>query len=306
MISNLLGLMPGAFAQGLLWAVMAIGVYITYRILDIADLTAEGCFTLGAAVTCKLVTLGWDPFTSTIVSFLAGLLAGLVTGLLHTKLKIPALLSGILTMTALWSVNLRVMGQSNIPLLKQTTIISLLEDVGLTKNLAAIVAGLVLTVFVIFILWIFFNTELGFSLRATGDNKNMIRAQGVNTDNTLIFGIMLGNGLIAVSSSLVAQFNGFADISMGTGTIVIGLASVIIGEVVFGHRNLLHSLIAVALGSILYRIIIALVLWLGLSSNDLKLISSVLLAIALCFPAIRNIFTKNLKNSIKKGGSENA
>lgn len=198
------------------------------------------------------------------------------------------------------------MGQSNIPLLKQTTIISLLEDVGLTKNVAAIVAGLVLTVFVIFILWIFFNTELGFSLRATGDNKNMIRAQGVNTDNTLIFGIMLGNGLIAVSSSLVAQFNGFADISMGTGTIVIGLASVIIGEVVFGHRNLLHSLIAVALGSILYRIIIALVLWLGLSSNDLKLISSVLLAIALCFPAIRNIFTKNLKNSIKKGGSENA
>ena len=278
MILSLLGLMPGAFAQGLLWAVMAIGVYITYRILDIADLTAEGCFTLGAAVTCKLVTLGWDPFTSTIVSFLAGLLAGLVTGLLHTKLKIPALLSGILTMTALWSVNLRVMGQSNIPLLKQTTIISLL----------------------------FFNTELGFSLRATGDNKNMIRAQGVNTDNTLIFGIMLGNGLIAVSSSLVAQFNGFADISMGTGTIVIGLASVIIGEVVFGHRNLLHSLIAVALGSILYRIIIALVLWLGLSSNDLKLISSVLLAIALCFPAIRNIFTKNLKNSIKKGGSENA
>jgi len=296
MILSLLGLMPGAFAQGLLWAVMAIGVYITYRILDIADLTAEGCFTLGAAVTCKLVTLGWDPFTSTIVSFLAGLLAGLVTGLLHTKLKIPALLSGILTMTALWSVNLRVMGQSNIPLLKQTTIISLLEDVGLTKNVAAIVAGLVLTVFVIFILWIFFNTELGFSLRATGDNKNMIRAQGVNTDNTLI----------SVSSSLVAQFNGFADISMGTGTIVIGLASVIIGEVVFGHRNLLHSLIAVALGSILYRIIIALVLWLGLSSNDLKLISSVLLAIALCFPAIRNIFTKNLKNSIKKGGSENA
>lgn len=145
MILSLLGLMPGAFAQGLLWAVMAIGVYITYRILDIADLTAEGCFTLGAAVTCKLVTLGWDPFTSTIVSFSRSL-AGLVTGLLHTKLKIPALLSGILTMTALWSVNLRVMGQSNIPLLKQTTIISLLEDVGLTKNLAAIVAGLVLTV----------------------------------------------------------------------------------------------------------------------------------------------------------------
>ena len=162
-------------------------------------------------------------------------------------------------------------------------------------------AGLVLTVFVIFILWIFFNTELGFSLRATGDNKNMIRAQGVNTDNTLIFGIMLGNGLIAVSSSLVAQFNGFADISMGTGTIVIGLASVIIGEVVFGHRNLLHSLIAVALGSILYRIIIALVLWLGLSSNDLKLISSVLLAIALCLPCNQKyLYKEPLKILLKR------
>lgn len=296
----------GALAQGLLWAVMAIGVYITYRILDIADLTAEGCFTLGAAVTCKLVTLGWDPFTSTIISFFAGLLAGLITGLLHTKLKIPALLSGILTMTALWSVNLRVMGQSNIPLLKQSTIISLLEDTGLSKNGSAIIAGLALTIIVILALWLFFNTEIGFTLRATGDNKNMIRAQGVNTDNTLIFGIMLGNGLIALSSSLVSQFNGFADISMGTGTIVIGLASVIIGEVVFGHRNLFHSLVAVALGSILYRVIIALVLKLGLSSNDLKLISSVLLAIALCFPTIRNIFTKNLKNSVKKGGSVNA
>ena len=304
MILSFLGLMPGAFAQGLLWAVMAIGVYITYRILDIADLTAEGCFTLGAAVTCKLVTLGWDPFTSTIVSFLAGLLAGLVTGLLHTKLKIPALLSGILTMTALWSVNLRVMGQSNIPLLKQTTIISLLEDVGLTKNVAAIVAGLVLTVFVIFILWIFFNTELGFSLRATGDNKNMIRAQGVNTDNTLIFGIMLGNGLIAVSSSLVAQFNGFADISMGTGTIVNGLAAIILAEVIVKYLPLGKRLWSIVVGAVLYRLVLVMILAMNVDAQMLKLASAILLAIILYVPEVRQKLKINPNKSLTPGGDK--
>ncbi len=296
----------GAVAQGLLWAVMAIGVYVTYRILDIADLTAEGCFTLGAGITCKLITSGFDPFVSTLFALGGGLLAGLCTGLLHTKLKIPALLAGILTMTALWSINLRVMGKSNIPLLRETTIISMLEDMGLTKNYAAIIAGLVLTVIVILFLWWFFSTEIGYSLRATGNNKNMIRANGVNTDSATILGVMLGNGLIALSASLVAQFNSFADIQMGVGTIVIGLASVIIGEVVFGSRTVLRSLIAVALGSVLYRIIIAIVLKLGLKADDMKLISSILLAVALCFPAIRNIATKNLKNSLKKGGSQNA
>ncbi len=304
----------GAVAQGLIWAVMAIGVYITYRVLDIADLTCEGCFTLGGGVTCVLITNGVNPFAATGIALVAGLLSGLVTGVLHTKFKIPALLSGILTMTALWSINLRVMGKSNIPLLKEKTIISMLEDwlssVGvassLTKNLAAIVAGLILTVIVILILWWFFKTEFGYSLRATGNNQNMIRAQGVNTNTTVIFGVMLGNGLIALSAAFVSQFNCFSDISMGIGTIVIGLASVIIGEVVFGHRNILHSLIAVALGSVLYRIIIAAVLQLGLETDDMKLISSILLTIALCFPAIRNIAVKNLKNSVKKGGNVNA
>lgn len=301
-----MGFIIGAIAQGLLWAVMAIGVYITYRILDIADLTAEGCFTLGAGITCKLITAGLNPFVSTFIALIGGLLAGLCTGLLHTKLKIPALLAGILTMTGLWSVNLRVMGKSNIPLLRETTIISMIENTGLTKNYAAIVAGIVLTVIVVLFLWWFFSTELGYALRATGNNKNMIRANGVNTDNATILGIMLGNGLIALSASLVSQFNSFADMQMGVGTIVIGLASVIIGEVVFGNRTILRSLIAVALGSVLYRIIIAVVLKLGLKSDDMKLISSVLLAVALCFPSIRNIAARNIKNSVKRGGSANA
>lgn len=301
-----MGFLIGAVAQGLLWAVMAIGVYITYRILDIADLTAEGCFTLGAGITCKLITVGLNPFVSTLIALFGGLLAGLVTGLLHTKLKIPALLAGILTMTGLWSINLRVMGKPNIPLLKQTSIITMLQDTGLSKNNSAIISGLVLTVVVIVFLWWFFSTELGYSLRATGNNKNMIRANGVNTDFSTILGIMIGNGLIALSASLVSQFNGFADIQMGVGTIVIGLASVIIGEVVFGNRTVLRSLIAVALGSVLYRIIIAVVLRLGLRSDDMKLISSILLAVALCFPTIRNIAANNLRNSIKKGGSANA
>ena len=296
----------GAIAQGLLWAVMAIGVYITYRILDIADLTAEGCFTLGAGITCKLITSGFNPFVSTLFALVGGLLAGLCTGLLHTKLKIPALLAGILTMTGLWSINLRVMGKSNIPLLRETSIITMLENTGLNKNNAAIVAGLVLTVVVILFLWWFFSTEIGYSLRATGNNKNMIRANGVNTDNATILGIMLGNGLIALSASLVAQYNSFADIQMGVGTIVIGLASVIIGEDVFGSRSILRSLIAVALGSVLYRIIIAIVLRLGLRADDMKLISSILLAVALCFPTVRNIAVKNLRNSVKRGGSTNA
>lgn len=301
-----MGFIIGAIAQGLLWAVMAIGVYITYRILDIADLTAEGCFTLGAGITCKLITAGLNPFVSTFIALIGGLLAGLCTGLLHTKLKIPALLAGILTMTGLWSVNLRVMGKSNIPLLRETTIISMIENTGLTKNYAAIVAGIVLTVIVVLFLWWFFSTELGYALRATGNNKNMIRANGVNTDNATILGIMLSNGLIALSASLVSQFNSFADMQMGVGTIVIGLASVIIGEVVFGNRTILRSLIAVALGSVLYRIIIAVVLKLGLKSDDMKLISSVLLAVALCFPSIRNIAARNIKNSVKRGGSANA
>lgn len=289
----------GALSQGLLWAVMAIGVYITYRVLDVADLTTEGSFTLGAAITCRLIVAGANPFFATIAALLAGVIAGLITGILHTKFKIPALLSGILTMTALWSVNLRVMGKSNIPLLKQRSIISIIEGLGLNKTMAAIVAGFVLTIIVIAVLCWFFSTELGYAVRATGNNKKMISALGVNTDATIILGIVIGNALIALSASLVSQYNGFADISMGTGTIVIGLASVIIGEVVFGGKSILGALIAVMLGSVLYRLIIAIVLQLGMKSDDLKLISSILLVFALCFPSIRKMILSPLSSKYK-------
>lgn len=320
----ILNVLIGAIAQGLLWAVMAIGVYITYRVLDIADLTAEGTFTLGAGIACLMITEGYNPFVATIVAFVGGLIAGFVTGVLHTKLKIPALLSGILTMTALWSINLRIMGKPNIPLLKEETIITMLDNfvvsmgvTGNTKYWAAIIAGLILTAGVIFILWWFFKTEMGFSLRATGNNQNMIRANGVNTNFTIIIGVMLGNGLIALSAALYSQFNGFADISMGVGTIVIGLASVIIGEVVFGSRSILNSLIAVALGSVLYRIIIALVLEIGainvfnlftidIKTDDMKLISSILLVVALCLPTTRDFLIKQFKRFFTKGGNDNA
>ncbi len=304
-----------SLSQGLLWAVMAIGVYITYRILDIADLTAEGSFTLGAAVTCKLILEGFDPFTATIAAMFAGMAAGFITGILHTKFKIPALLSGILTMTALWSVNLRVMAKSNISLLDENSIIKMI-DTGLknsplnsalaaldisTKTCSAIIAGLALTIIVIFFLWWFFNTEIGYALRATGNNTQMIRALGVNTNFTIILGVIIGNGLIALSASLVAQYNGFADISMGAGTIVIGLASVIIGEVVFSDRSSFKTLISVMLGSILYRLIIAIVLELGLQPDDLKLISSVLLIIALCIPTLRQKYLLPIFKSLTKG-----
>lgn len=319
----LINVLLGACAQGLLWAIMAIGVYITYRILDIADLTAEGSFTLGAAVTCQLIVSGMNPFLATLIATIAGILAGLVTGILHTKFKIPALLSGILTMTALWSINLRIMKKPNISLLNNTTVLSIIEKTSLTQNIAAflsnqtntiisaktisaIIAGFIFTLIVIFILWWFFNTEIGYAVRATGNNKNMIRALGVNTNIMIILGIVIGNALIALSGSLVAQYNRFSDISMGTGTIVIGLASVIIGEVIFNDKSSFKVFISVALGSVIYRIIIAVTLQLGLYPDDLKMISSCLIVIALCLPNFRNNILSPIKNSFKKGGTQNA
>lgn len=306
-----MNIITSALSQGLLWAVMAIGVYITYRILDIADLTAEGSFTLGAAVACKLIVSGVNPLIATIISMFAGMIAGLITGILHTKLKIPALLSGILTMTALYSINLRVLGSANISLLdpetfKTKSLLTSLEAFGISKTNSAIIAGLILTILVILFLWWFFNTEIGYSLRATGNNPQMVRALGVNTDLTIILGLVIGNALIALSASMVAQYNGFADISMGVGTIVIGLASVIIGEIVFSDRSSFKSLISVSLGSVFYRLIIALVLKLGLNTNDLKLISSILLVIALIFPMFRQKYLFPIFNSIKTKGGNNA
>lgn len=275
-------------AQGLLWAVMALGVYITFRVLDIADLTVEGSFPLGAATAAAMMVAGYGPGVSFLAAFLVGTLAGVITGLLHTKMKIPALLAGILTMIALYSVNLRVMGKANLSLLGVDTAFKLAKSaLGMNTAQTTLVVGLVVTVAVgVFLYW-FFGTEIGAAIRATGFNQQMIRAQGINTDHTIILGLLLSNGLVAVSGALVAQSNGFADVGMGTGTIVIGLASVIIGEVLFGTRSFKNCLISVVLGSVVYRIVIAAVLAMGMPPNDLKLFTSVLVAIALSLPLIK-------------------
>ena len=278
-------------AQGLLWAVMALGVYITYRVLDVADLTVEGSFPLGAAVAASMLSAGYGPIPSFVVAAIAGMLAGVVTAILHTKMKIPALLAGILTMIALYSVNLRVMGKANLSLLGTDTTFSIIRNMfGLNSAHTTLVVGLLATVFVAVFMYWFFGTEIGAAIRATGFNQQMIRAQGVNTDVTIMLGLLISNALVAISGALVAQSNGFADVGMGTGTIVIGLASVIIGEVLFGTRSFKNCIISVILGSVVYRIVIAAVLQMGMPPNDLKLFTSILVAFALAMPLIKSKF----------------
>ncbi|MBR5589856.1 MAG: ABC transporter permease [Phascolarctobacterium sp.] len=278
-------------AQGLLWAVMALGVYITYRVLDVADLTVEGSFPLGAAVAASMLSAGFGPIPSFIVAAIAGMLAGVVTAILHTKMKIPALLAGILTMIALYSVNLRVMGKANLSLLGTDTTFSIIRNMfGLNSANTTLVVGVLATVLVAVFMYWFFGTEIGAAIRATGFNQQMIRAQGVNTDVTIMLGLLISNALVAISGALVAQSNGFADVGMGTGTIVIGLASVIIGEVLFGTRSFKNCIISVILGSVVYRIVIAAVLQMGMPPNDLKLFTSILVAFALAMPLIKSKF----------------
>jgi len=302
-----LNMLLNAFSQGLIWGVMAIGVFITFRILNYADLTAEGSFTLGAAVAARLITIGMDPLAGTLIAIVAGMCAGVITGFLHTVLRIPPLLSGILAMTGLYSVNLRVMGTPNIPLLRGTeTLITrtaalppvsrLIEVLGITERLGAtIVLALAVLAIVIVILKLFFNTELGYVVRATGDNEAMAKAQGVNTRRMKVLGLLISNGCIALSGALVFQFQGFADLSMGIGVIVVALASVIIGEVIFNNKNDFRVFIAVVLGSILYRILIAVVLTLGINPHDFRLFSALILATALSVPLIREKINFDLK-----------
>lgn len=290
----------GAFSQGLFYAILALGVFIAFRILNFADMTSEGSFTLGGSVSAILIVgLGWNPYLSLFISVLAGMMAGMITGMLHTKLKIPAILSGILTMIALYSVNLRIMGQANTPLLGKKTMISIIKNLLPTakelgmrdstlQNLVSISVGIIVSILVVSILYWFFGTEVGCAIRATGNNENMVRAQGADTDKLKIFGLMIANGLIALSGGLVAQNQGYADVSMGVGAIVIGLASIVIGEVIFHRsRSFASKLISIITGSVIYRIIIALVLQFGLNANDLKLLTAVLVAVALSFPVLR-------------------
>ncbi len=286
-------------SQGLLWSLLAIGVYLTFRVLDIADLTVEGSFPLGAATAASLLLSGHSPVTAILGACFTGMLAGVVTGILCTKLKIPALLAGILTMIALYSVNLRIMGKANLPMLQTDTIFTMVNIPGFDKQLMILAIGFIVVLIVSVISYWFFGTEIGAAVRATGYNPHMIRANGVNTDITVILGLLLSNGLVAISGALVAQSNGFADVGMGVGTIVIGLASVIIGEVLFGTRSFKNCLISVILGSIVYRAVIAVVLQMGMPPNDLKLFTAVLVALALSLPLIQAKFNKSVRKAVK-------
>ena len=292
-----MSLLTSTLWQGLLWGILALGVFLTYRVLDIADLTVEGSYPLGAAVGVSYIAGGGSPVMAVVLAFLAGSVAGIVTGLLHTKLKIPALLAGILTMIGLYSINIRVMGdKSNVSILRMDTIYTFFENFGLGKNESILVCGLVFVVVLIAFLYWFFGTEIGAAIRATGCNKQMIRAQGVDTDITIILGLLISNGMVAMAGSLIGQSQGFADVGMGTGTIVIGLASVIIGEVLFGTRNFMNWLLAVVGGSIVYRIVIAVVLKMGMNQNDMKLLTASIVVIALAMPLIKEKI-KNAKGA---------
>jgi putative ABC transport system permease protein len=296
----MLQIILGAISLGLLWAIMTIGVYITYRILDIADLTVEGSIAMGAAIAAFSIVSETNPFLATFYAIIGGFLAGLVTGLLHTKLKIPALLSGILTMIALYSVNLRIMGKANLSLLRMDTVYTVFEKMGMSSTNAVMLFGFLSVSVIIAILYWFFGTEMGCAIRATGDNPQMARAQGINTNNMITLGLVLSNGLVALSGALIAQSQSFADVQMGIGSIVIGLASVIIGEVIFGTRNFFNCLVSLVLGAITYRIIIALVLKLGMPANDLKLFTAITVVIALSLPVFKK-YLQPIKKSVKGG-----
>ena len=313
---HLVNALPGVVAQGLIWGIMAIGVYITYRILDVADLTVDGTMATGGAAFIMLTMAGVPLPLALLGSFLAGVLAGLVTGLFHTMCGIPAILAGILTQLALYSVNLRIMGQANRPVSSRQY--DLLVDQQSVRSLSLDNPILVVALFIIAIialLYWFFGTELGASLRSTGSNPNMSRAQGINTDFTKVLGLMLSNGLVALSSALLAQYQGFADVNMGRGAIVIGLAAVIIGEVIFGKlfHNFALKLLAVAVGSILYYLVYQVVIWLGLNTDDMKLITALIVALFLALPYWKSRYTHvkvrqpaSAGGDVKAGGEKDA
>lgn len=277
-----------SISLGILWSVMAIGVYLTFRILDIADMTAEGSFPLGAAITAHQIVNGTNPIVATLLGFLGGCAAGFVSGFLHTKLKIPALLTGILTLTGLYSVNLFVMGKANVSLIGDVKTVLTLMPIS-DQTIAAIVIGAIVLVVVIALLVFFFNTEMGLAARAVGDNEQMSLANGISTDNMKMVVYMISNGLIALSGSLMTQINGYADSSMGIGTLVIALAAIIIAEVIIHNVSFGVRLITIVGGAIIYRFIIAIVLWLGVDPNSLRLFYSLMLALFLSLPLLRQL-----------------
>jgi len=298
--------MPGAISQGLIWGIMAIGVYITYKVLDVADLTVDGTLCTGGATFIMATMAGCNIPVALLLAFLAGLAAGLVTGLLHVSCGIPAILAGILTQLALYSVNLRIMGKSNQPINANNydLLISSRNVKVLSPENPIFVVGLIVIATIALLYW-FFGTEVGCSLRATGSNGNMARAQGINTNFAKVLGLMLSNGLVALSSALLAQYQGFADVSMGRGAIVIGLAAVIIGDVVFGKvfLNFALKLLGVVLGAIIYYVVYQVVIGLGMSGDDMKLITALIVAVFLAIPYWKN---KYFSKPVKIGGDHHA
>ena len=302
---KLLKNVPGGVAQGLIWGLMALGIYITFRLLDVADLTVDGSFTTGGACTVMLILAGWPAWAALLVALIAGILAGFCTGMLHTKLGIPAILSGILTQFALYSVNLHIMGMAA----NKAVSVDKFNLILSSRNIpSAILTGLIIAAVLVALAYWYFGTEQGSALRSTGDNAAMSRALGVNIDNMKVLGLSLSNGVVALAGGLMAQYQGFADINMGRGAIVIGLAAVIIGEVlgraILGkHLNFLGTLSFTVLGGVLYYIVVVIVLWLKLNSNDLKLFTAIIVAVFLAVPHFRdraqNSFRKNKKKEAK-------
>lgn len=302
-VSWLWNMQSGA-TLGVIWGIMALGLYLTYRVLNYADLTVDGSLTLGGAISAVYVAAGVPPIVAILLATLGGMIAGLVTGFLHTKLRIPDLLAGILTQFALYSVNLRIMGKANFGLLNQETIFSQIKDLGVPSKWAGLLVGLVFVIVLIILIYCFFGTEIGCALRATGNNPDMVKAMGGNTKVYIMLGLVVGNGLVAMSGALLAQYQGYADINMGVGTIVIGLAAIMIGEVLFSKRTYFHRLAGVIIGSVVYRIIIAIVLRISMNSDfiikitadDMKLITAVIVIIALIAPNMKdNILSKFAK-----------
>ena len=277
-------------SQGLIWALLALGVYLSYRILDFADLSCEGSITLGASVAALMVSKELNPVLALLVAFLTGCVAGVVTGLLHTKLKIPPILSGILTMTALFSINLHIMGSANIQLVSVPTLYtSITRAIGLNKTYTSLIIGAAVCLLVMGILYWFFGTELGAGIRATGINEKMCRAQGIDTDVTKVIGLALSNGMIALAGAFLCQYQGYANINMGVGAIVIGLASIIIGEALFARvKNFFLMLSGIVVGAVIYRVVVAIVLYLDMPADDVKIMTAAVVVIALVVTKLGN------------------
>ncbi|HIZ54400.1 MAG TPA: ABC transporter permease [Candidatus Enterococcus avicola] len=289
-----------SIGQGLLWSVLGLGIFMTYRILNFPDMTTEGSFPLGGAVSVAAIVAGFPPLAATGLAIIAGMLAGLVTGLLYTKGKIPVILSGILVMSALNAVMLFVMKRPNLSLLNQENILDFFRNDSIPKNYDTILLGLIASGLIIGLLYFFFNTDFGQAYIATGDNEEMARSLGISTDRMKIIGLVLSNGVIALSGALIAQNDGYADVSKGIGVIVIGLASIIIGEVLFGELTFFERLVAIVLGSIIYQLLILLVIRLGFDTTYLKLFSAMILTLCLLIPRFKEKL--QLKTGFEKGG----